>query len=139
MDQLDGGPAGGDVDEPCTEEEFKQYQEALALNEQLRAMMENGLQLEGLPAQGDDENYYKPAPARQRRRQPNQRGAIRLTKEKKMSHWNEAPAGSHLKQRRKNNYTHNEVHLPQRTVIAPATPTTPTTFHHSQQQNSRKP
>ena len=33
MDQLDGGPAGGDVDEPCTEEEFKQYQEALALNE----------------------------------------------------------------------------------------------------------
>ena len=95
--------------EDCSSEELAAYEEAMRMNEQLKAMIAAG-GLQGVqPDEEDDQQYYEAQQPTTRRRGNQNRP--HLAKKAGMSLRTEAPAGSHLKNRVKNNYTHNDSEL----------------------------
>lgn len=112
-------------DTECTPDEMAQYDEAMKLNAKLKEMMAAGeipaemmaqMQMPGAGYEEEnEENYgqqdYDSAP----RMRAKGRGRARISKAPGgaggMSRRQDAPAGSHLKNRRKNNHTFTDDHL----------------------------
>jgi hypothetical protein len=97
-------------EQECSPEELAQYEEAMRLNAQLKAMMDAGEVPAGMMddvEEDNDENYYEPAPRMRKQGQGRSRPHISKGPEG-MSRRTQAPAGSHLKQVRKSNYTHDD-------------------------------